>query len=220
MLVFGVPTLNRYDLLLNLLKTAKSGSIVPDKFIIVDNGNEFNLNYSEADTIVIRPGMNIGVAAGWNRIVSTALSLDEKADIIISNDDLELATDTLEVMQSKIGDFVSCTELSGLNMFSLFLIRKNCIDRVGCFDENFSPAYFEDNDYYYRMCLKGVLISNASSPVKHVSGGSQTLKKLKGIQMENHHKNFRKNQMYYVHKWGGMPTKETFIVPFNAIGEK
>src|ERR1041385_5581337 len=37
--------------------------------------------------------------------------------------------------------------------FSGFMIDRRCWEKVGVFDENFKPAYYEDNDYHYRINL-------------------------------------------------------------------
>ena len=39
--------------------------------------------------------------------------------------------------------------------FAAFLLSRECWERVGPFDEKFYPAYFEDNDYHYRIQLEG-----------------------------------------------------------------
>lgn len=39
--------------------------------------------------------------------------------------------------------------------FTGFLIRGECIEQVGWFDEKFRPAYFEDNDMVTRIVLSG-----------------------------------------------------------------
>jgi hypothetical protein len=41
--------------------------------------------------------------------------------------------------------------VAGSGGWSIFAINRACVDNVGFFDENFFPAYFEDNDYHYRL---------------------------------------------------------------------
>lgn len=43
----------------------------------------------------------------------------------------------------------------GDGSFSLFAISKKTFEDVGGFDEDFKPAYFEDNDYLERLWQKG-----------------------------------------------------------------
>jgi GT2 family glycosyltransferase len=94
--------------------------------------------------------------------------------------------------------------------FSGFMINRFCWDRVGQFDENFKPAYYEDNDYHYRINLAGLkAIVVPTSMFYHY--GSRT-------NAEAFDKPFidsSPNHMYYREKWGGDPTLETYKTPFN-----
>lgn len=82
---------------------------------------------------------------------------------------------------------------------------------IGGYDTNL-PAYFSDNDWYYRLDLAGYERIDTGIEVGHV--GSATinsdpyLKNLNGIT-------FPLYRQYYVAKWGGEPGKEKFKVPFN-----
>lgn len=94
--------------------------------------------------------------------------------------------------------------------FSGFMINKECWDKVGEFDENFSPAYYEDNDYHYRINLLGLkAIVLPTSMFYHY--GSRT-------NAEAFDKPFidsSGNHRYYVQKWGGSPGRETYKTSFN-----
>lgn len=93
--------------------------------------------------------------------------------------------------------------------FSCFLVKKGFLDRVGKFDENFIPAYFEDNDMHRRINLLGCKAGcTASSPYYHFA--SQTEK------TQEFHQMFESNRNYYIRKWGGIPGQETFTTPFNS----
>lgn len=219
MLVFGIPTLNCYDLLNNLLKSIESNTVIPDRVIVVDNGRKFRPLETTLNLEIVVPKGNLGVAGSWNRIIEMSFEQDENASVIISNDDLVLGNRAIENMVNSDSSFVlTDSSLSGLNMFSLYLIRKACTDKVGMFDSLFYPAYFEDNDFYRRMTLAEIETYTAKVEVQHIHGGSQTIKKFTPDEMETHHRDFRKNQMYYIQKWGGLPHHEKYTIPFN--GEK
>jgi GT2 family glycosyltransferase len=100
---------------------------------------------------------------------------------------------------------------------------RKIINDVGHFDETLSPhyAYFEDNDYHYRMKLKGYDIKSVDGcKVMHENSG--TMKKYTPIELKWHHQKFREAQFRYVIKWGGMPGEEKYITPFgeeNVTGE-
>jgi hypothetical protein len=97
--------------------------------------------------------------------------------------------------------------------------RKKIHDKVGYFDETFYPAYFEDNDYYWRMCLANEPIIQASTELfEHGKDGKWS------CTLNSGDENLRKkiqtgcdsNYHYFVAKWGGEPRKEVFTTPFDS----
>jgi GT2 family glycosyltransferase len=102
--------------------------------------------------------------------------------------------------------------------FSAFMINKKCWDEVGEFDEAFSilgKAYFEDNDYHYRIKLAG-LKAIVYPLALYYHYGSQTqnrdLTPLTAIQKGSL---FEANRGYYITKWGGSSGEEKFTHPTN-----
>lgn len=98
--------------------------------------------------------------------------------------------------------------------FAAFMIDMNAYEDIGPFDENFRPAYFEDNDYCYRTILKKYkCVSHMGAPFYHYgsqtqNGGGQPV--VPGLQ-------FELNRDYYMSKWGGPPGQERWTVPFNGL---
>lgn len=97
--------------------------------------------------------------------------------------------------------------------FSAFMINKECYEKVGLFDEGFKPAYFEDNDYHYRINLAG-LKAIVYPPAIFYHFGSRTQNEA-DPQPITSGAQFDINRAYYVTKWGGVPGEETFTTPFN-----
>lgn len=94
--------------------------------------------------------------------------------------------------------------------FSAFMVSGKCWARVGEFDELFWPAYYEDNDYHYRMKLARVA-AITYPPAMFFHWGSATQLEALGRPLtdsSNQHAN-------YVRKWGGDPGKEAYTSPFN-----
>ena len=86
---------------------------------------------------------------------------------------------------------------------------------VGPFDEDFYPAYFEDNDYEYRIKLDEhceVQIDSILNPTTYRN--SMTIQKDPTLN-----KDFQTNQDRYVRKWGGKPSFEWYKKPFQGIYE-
>lgn len=93
--------------------------------------------------------------------------------------------------------------------FSCFLIAPEYFAMVGLFDENFDPAWWEDNDSHYRAALVGLReVCTTFAPIVHL--GSVTTSK-----MEN--PSSRKSEAYYRKKWGSTKRdlNELFKTPYN-----
>lgn len=97
-------------------------------------------------------------------------------------------------------------EMCGIVLNSMLL------NRVGYFDENFFPGYFEDNDYRYRIKLTNTKITSIPLIAKHQT--SSTLNSSDKFKQKNN-VSFQSNYNYYVSKWGGPPGNEIYITPFN-----
>ncbi len=210
-----VPTLNRYDLLTMLIRSAEKSDVPVDYYFVIDNGMKltkdyfsFVRDYKNRLQLYV-PLQPMGVAESWNRFIITV-----PEERIIVNDDLIFDSKTIGNVVSTPGDLVYITTLSTINMFSFFLIRNSCVKKIGMFDESISPgyAYFEDNDYFRRMELGGVTWKSIASNVNHL--GSQTMKAYTPQELEAHHQKFRRAQSNYVRKWGDLPGKERFDIPY------
>jgi GT2 family glycosyltransferase len=159
MLILGVPTLNRYDLLHRMLQSVLSGSVVPDRIVIVDNGQRLRDRYDENERVeVVRPAGNLGVAASWNHL----LRRYAEHDVIVSNDDLTVRREGIERLTAPEAPCV----LGG--GFSLFLWRPGLTKEIGEFDEGFWPAYYEDADMMLRLHRAGIPVARVRDVVdKH-----------------------------------------------------
>lgn len=205
------PTLNRYDLLNLAIESALNNPYPPDKIHIVDNGLKFSHVNSEKVT-VWNLGRNIGVAGSWNFFMKL-----EKGPKIISNDDIIFKENTFSAL---INDYINKPDKmlfyprgqSG-SMFSLFLMRDELYETIGEFDESFYPAYYEDNDYYHRIELLYGMDVFYQSDCDYDHKKSSTIARFSNQQLRQHHSNFRKNQLYYRKKWGGLPGHELFNPP-------
>jgi hypothetical protein len=89
--------------------------------------------------------------------------------------------------------------------YSHFMIGKDFFDKVGTFDENFAPAYWEDNDSHYRIHLLGYrAITTTASSVAHIAGSSSGIMTLDSVT-------------YYGLKWGSYTRSlnEMYKTPYN-----
>lgn len=213
-----VPTLNRYDLLYDCLYSALNGSLVPFKIYIIDNGQKLPQNIRDlvgGKLALYTPSTNLGVAKSWNWFLQVVPN-----PMLIVNDDLVFSTDDIKNFydsyayfnnESSVGLFHSAN-ISPLNMFSCFMLTPECVTKVGLFDEEFYPAYFEDNDYYRRLKLAGFSTHAVTTNIQHF--GSATIKNYDAETMTKHHETFNRNKQRYLTKWGGLPHEESFVTPF------
>lgn len=200
----GIPTLNRYD----LLKQAIEKYIVyfPNvEIFILDNGNQ-NMDFEYSNVYVYSSEKNLGVAASWNELCG--LIFKEHQYALMLNDDIEFSKPEQEILyllENNTFDFYV-----GPYYWSAFILPRQTFMKVGKFDEVFYPAYFEDNDFAYRLKLNNCSYHSTETLLPTVCRNSMTLKKDTTIN-----KTFEDLKRYYAAKWGGMPGKEKFITPFN-----
>lgn len=109
-------------------------------------------------------------------------------------------------------DKVGCPESPNPN-FSAFALNKECWDAVGEFDEVFAPAYFEDNDYHYRMKLAGIR-AVVYPPAMFLHWGSRTQNEALGAPLISGQE-FENKRAAYMRKWGGVPGQEQLKHPYN-----
>ena len=158
---------------------------------------------------------NYGVAKSWNML--RAVARGSQAQLIISNDDITFAPDTIERLLTVAESTPTAGIVSPIEgqRFSLFWLNPQlCRGQEWAFDEQFQMAYFEDNDYAWRLKLARWDLAVAPSDVWHV--GSATLAKMTPEQMAAKHAAWVHNEKYYQVKWNGMPGKETFTIPFGG----
>lgn len=169
---------------------------------------------------------NIGVAAAWNDGLEKAMGADVA---IVVNDDVEFHSGTIAMLADALDDFdlISAvampdpprwSEEHGFPDFACFAVKPaDFVEKFGMFDENFYPAYFEDNDMVYRIKLGGGRQGvHMSAGINHPGSVTQNW----GGQRVVSHEKFESNRDYYVTKWGGRPHEEIYERPFNGISGK
>jgi GT2 family glycosyltransferase len=209
--VLGVPVLNRPDLLYRMLDSIDTeiGQIV-----IIDNGGVASQSTMNPNERVIRPGQNLGVAASWNLIMQVTPLASWWAivnfDLVFAPGDLDRLAQHMDTTTGPEG------MVATLGTFSAFGVSREAINRAGWFDENFHPAYFEDNDFQRRCDLAGV--TSLSLPTGLTHSISSTIASDHRLRDQNY-RTFPMNSDYYRLKWGGSPLHEKYPTPFNKGGD-
>jgi GT2 family glycosyltransferase len=215
----AVPTLVNYEGLVRLIDSAERGSVKPDGYLIIDNGGSLQpwleeRGFDRSDWLgraeIRTYGENVGVPASWNLILEASAA----EPVVISNDDVVLGGRTFE----EIGRNAERHPFVGRD-WCLFAQSPACTDRVGFYDENFWPGYYEDSDYSVRLIRVGIEpVWNVTDQVHHA--GCWTTAKLLGLQGWFSER-AEASRRYFVEKWGGMPadskaTGMLYGVPFNG----
>jgi GT2 family glycosyltransferase len=199
-----VPVLNRFDLFTKLMKTVDENVRV---FVIESYEN------------------NRGVAGSWNEGMRRAQEAGYRY-AIITNDDVEFHPGSIMSMYKSIKHSNACLVsacqhgqvgyngvIPGADFCCFAIDIHQLLDKVGTFDENFFPAYYEDNDMHKRMILAGVeTLIDMGAPIVHHKSQTQNFDPNNPVttpQMFTH------NRAYYEEKWGGTPMSEAYETPFN-----
>lgn len=162
---------------------------------------------------------NLGVSGGMNCLFRRAFSDPECEYFVYTAQDVIVHRQCVQnlVTRAEKGDLHFITAVSvpipqpieephagegvGALFMGHFLITRTMYEDIGGWDENFFPAYFEDNDFHARIVKGGYhrkAIGYCMATVQHRR--SSTINKYPELNA-----NFAKNSAYFQQKWGGDP---------------
>jgi len=202
-----IPTINRKDLLMDALDWYLT-NLPNTEIIVLDNGKQGIVSGNDR-LRVFESQRNLGVATSWNWLIRRALN-KKYTHFLILNDDVILKRSEYEInaIILKHGEN-SFIRPHPIYNWSAYILSADIYDKVGKFDESFEKCFFEDNDYEYRMKLAGINIKYEEGLNAHVYLNSQSTLKDPSLG------DYVANREYYINKWGGEPSKETYQTPFN-----
>lgn len=206
MLSLIVPVLNNFKVFAECMASVDH----PIHPIVLDNWNN-----------------NRGVAASWNEGMRKSLELGNNY-ALITNDDARFTPGAIKEMYDtikyKTNAALVCPNQNGqrgndgliegeADFFCFLVDIKKLTEGAGWFDENFVPAYFEDNDMHLRIGLAGLktyMLSNVI--VHHVGSATQNFEPGNPVVPPMR---FEMNRSYFIEKWGGSPGHHQYTRPFN-----
>lgn len=174
------------------------------------------------------PSNNLGVAGSWNEGIRNMVACDDEWLLIVSA--------AVRFEPGGFGEFIEGLSVerdyphgiraveadNGLG-WHLIAFHREVIDRVGWFDENFYPAYFEDNDYSYRAQLAfGVdsRLPDFAGPLwPKVPARAAMTEVAHGITRGHVPVDFVGLEAYYVRKWGGKSGAEVWTNPGDGVSD-
>lgn len=193
----------------SLIEAAERGTFQPDIYFVVDNGGHYSrlpeFERMRARVQIMRPGSNIGVGPAWNEALRTFR--DAADGIIFANDDITLASDSIErlVAGATEGATMVCTKG---HAFSFFMMSPQHVRKVGYFDEGFAPAYYEDTDYLRRMQLANIQRATVDTGTGH---REQSTSQDMGWDAQAL---IARQSFRYDAKWGGLVEREVYKHPW------
>lgn len=178
-----IPVLNRFDL---LEKALASIDYPVDNILVIDNSN----SYKNDKVNVLNMPSNMGVAGSWNLGIKC---YPHSPYWVFMGSDVEWLPNTLQKISVLSSPERFLITNYGFNAFSL---GASFVKDVGLFDENYYPAYYEDEDYENRARHMGLghKILYPNIPVKIYdscttakSGGYLDKKKKTDISNKNYY---------------------------------
>ena len=204
--IVAIPTINRADLLNEALE--KYFEDFKDTHIaICDNGKQ-DIITREENFMIYRPEENLGVAKSWNMLMDYADKI-EATHVLVLNDDIYLGKTEHEI-NMLIRNNMDADFINSFHNWCSYILKVDAWKKAGKFDEEFFPAYFEDNSFDYKMTLIGAKKTWTSFLDPFVYRNSMTIAKDPALNNR-----FQQNRELYIRMWGGLPTEEKYTTKFN-----
>src|SRR6266568_2987497 len=159
------------------------------RVLAIDNGSQDGVgNYLRtlrANVTLLTKWKRVGLNALWNETLTCAFDSLKLEHALVVNNDTVLHPATFRLLRDDGGLFVTAVgqapgrelEIGDLTKrrphpdFSCFLIRKECWERIGRFDEQFH-AYCADGSYHLRMDHAGIEACSLPIPFTHIASGT------------------------------------------------
>lgn len=204
-LVVAIPTINRADLLNEAL--AKYFDDFKDTHIaICDNGNQ-DIITREENFMIYRPQENLGVAKSWNMLIDYSDKIGA-THVLMLNDDIYLGKNENE-LNLLLKNNLDADFINSFHNWCSYILTVDIWKKAGKFDEEFFPAYFEDNSFDYKMTLVGARKTWTSFLDPIVYRNSMTIAKDPTLNQK-----FMQNKQMYINMWGGLPSEEKYKTKF------
>jgi GT2 family glycosyltransferase len=204
--IVAIPTINRADLLNEALE--KYFEDFKDTHIaICDNGKQ-DIITREENFMIYRPEENLGVSKSWNMLIDYADKI-KATHVLVLNDDIYLGKTEHEI-NMLIRNNTDADFINSFHNWCSYILKVDAWKKAGKFDEEFFPAYFEDNSFDYKMTLIGAKKTWTSFLDPLVYRNSMTIAKDPALNNR-----FQQNRELYIQMWGGLPTEEKYTTKFN-----
>lgn len=167
--------------------------------------------------VIDNTGANRGVAASWNLGIDQMMTRGSDWLVLLSaairfNADFG-GRDFLQLLDLAADESIAVEAGHGMG-WHLIAFRRQAFEMVGRFDENFFPAYFEDNDFGRRLYVA----TGMRAPMWEKVGVEVSLQGFShGVDLGGADTKPELMIAYYQEKWGGMPGQEIYPDPFGDV---
>lgn len=185
--------------------------VKPDQLMYVDNTRDGAYRFEDKADVRNGTGTNWGVSRSWN------VGIDEQHDwtLILSSSvvlpyGLRYALKQFDEVIEAGEEYIVFTE----EALHAFAVSRKLIQTIGRFDENFF-SYYEDTDFLYRLKVSKIKQPPWLPKIDLRAGSYQDKFIARALKRGLVKVDFGELKDYYVKKWGGPPSAEKFIRPFN-----
>ena len=192
---------------------------------IVDICKEYAFEYSFIHLFDYR--INRGCSITWNDAIEYVYFLKPNyySSLIFVNDDIEfLENSFVDFVQASLENpdipVITSGDISA-DGYSVFSYSRFAYEKIGFFDENIRPAYFEDADFATRIEKLNLNYKEHKININHIGSASGSNSEAKH-ELESIH--LPRTKGYYHKKWNnpvifnGFPTRYPW--PFDRLEEK
>jgi GT2 family glycosyltransferase len=190
--VLGFATLKRFDLADRLLASI---DYPVEHLVIVDNSG--TCQYEPVKPVwvvnmwVIRVPFGLGLVGAWNLIVK---STPYAPYWVLVNDDAWFEPGQMKAIPKQV-DTAALNFLDIVPKWSGVVFGEGMVEKVGLYDENFYPLYFDDNDLERRVDLASVSKKTIACKMGH--NNSSTLhsgfQNVNSVSYSNNHNLYAQN---------------------------
>jgi len=151
--ILGFCTLKRFDLAERLLRSI---DYPVEHLVIVNNSGTRTWQPVKPDLVKnlwhIEVPFGLGLVGAWNLIVK---STPYAPYWVLVNDDAWFEPEQMKKIPEQV-DTQALNFLDIVPQWSAVVFGEGMVDKIGLYDENFYPLYFDDNDLERRVDLAGI----------------------------------------------------------------
>ena len=162
--VLGFATLKRFDLAERLIRSI---DYPVEHLVIVDNSGTQEWTPPECqnamNTWLLRVPYGLGLVGAWNLVIK---STPYAPYWLLVNDDAWFEPRSLEIIHNNV-DTSTINFPSIAPKWSCVAFGEGMVEKVGLYDENFYPLYFDDDDLSRRIEKHGLQPKHIDALVHH-----------------------------------------------------